>query len=338
MPDYSPSSSPLRVRYQDHCHPHSSPPLFALLPIYARIRVLLRSTCNGTFTITGRSTERDVIAKFIASACESDASPVPSKSSLFISGTPGTGKTALVNSVLSGLEYCQDFKVVTVNCMALNNVDNLWDCLCENIESSTLVRRNRGAKAKGKRLLDRILASQDRRCLIILDELDHIAKSPHALSAIFSFARKHSSSVRIIGIANTHTLPASASLSNDEAANILTLHFGAYPASQLLEVLQACLSPLSNAENSEQLNKFLPIGPLTLLSKKVASQTGDVRTLFEVLQGAIDLAVSSSTPVVENPLEAPVSPVTPNHILAALKAYLPSTNPHSNPIWDIPAS
>ena len=163
MPDYSPSSSPLRVRYQDHCHPHSSPPLFALLPIYACIHVLLRSTCNGTFTITGRSTERDVIAKFIASACESDASPVPSKSSLFISGTPGTGKTALVNSVLSGLEYCQDFKVVTVNCMALNNMDNLWDCLCENIESSTLVRRNRGAKAKGKRLLDRILASQDQR-------------------------------------------------------------------------------------------------------------------------------------------------------------------------------
>ncbi|KAN0091019.1 P-loop containing nucleoside triphosphate hydrolase protein [Tylopilus felleus] len=306
-------------------------PPVALLPIYARIRALLRSTCNGTFTITGRSTERDVIAKFIASACESDASHVPSKSSLFISGTPGTGKTALVNSVLSGLEYCQDLKVVTVNCMALNNVDNLWDCLCENIESSTLVKRNRGAKAKGKRLLDRILASQDRRCLIVLDELDHIAKSPHALSAIFSFARKHSSSVRIIGIANTHTLPASASLSNDEAANVLTLHFGAYPASQLLEVLQARLSPLSNAENSEQLNKFLPIGPLTLLSKKVASQTGDVRTLFEVLRGAIDLAVSSSTPVVENPLEAPVPPVTPNHILAALKAYLPSTNPHSNP-------
>ena len=165
--------------------------------------------------------------------------------------------------------------------------------------------------------------------LIVLDELDHIAKSPHALSAIFSFARKHSS-VRIISIANTHTLPVSASLSNDEAANVLTLHFGAYTASQLLEVLQARLSPLSHADTSEQLNKFLPVGPLTLLSKKVASQTGDVRTLFEVLRGAIDLALSSSTPTVENPLEAPVPPVTPNHILAALKAYLPSTNPHSN--------
>lgn len=110
----------------------------------------------------------------------------------------------------------------------------------------------------------------------------------------------------------------------------MTLHFGAYTASQLLEVLQARLSPLSDVDTSEPLNKFLPIGPLTLLSKKVASQTGDVRTLFEVLRGAIDLALSSSTLAVENPLAAPVPPITPNHILAALKAYLPSTIPHAN--------
>ena len=110
----------------------------------------------------------------------------------------------------------------------------------------------------------------------------------------------------------------------------MTLHFGAYTASQLLQVLQARVSPLSDADNSEQLAKFLPTGPLTLLSKKVASQTGDVRTLFEVLRGAIDLAISSSTPAVENPLETPIPAITPNHILAALKAYLPSTISRSN--------
>lgn len=138
-------------------------PPVALLPIHARVRALLRSTCNGTFTIAGRSAERDVITKFIASAREASCSGEPVKSSLFISGTPGTGKTALVNSVLAELEYCQDLKVVTVNCMALNNVDGLWDCLCENIQNSTLVKRTKGVKAKGKRLLDKILATQERR-------------------------------------------------------------------------------------------------------------------------------------------------------------------------------
>ena len=32
-----------------------------------------------------------------------------------------------------------------------------------------------------------------------------------------------------------------------------------------------------------------------LLTKKVAALTGDVRSLFEVLRGAIDLAVAPST-------------------------------------------
>ena len=87
---------------------------------------------------------------------------------------------------------------------------------------------------------------------------------------------------------------------------------------------------MSDADTSEQLNKFLPTGPLTLLCKKIASQTGDVRTLFEVLRGAIDLAISSSAPLAENPMITPIPAVTPNHILAALKAYLPSTNSNSS--------
>lgn len=134
-------------------------PHVALLPIYARVRALLRSTCNGSFSIAGRAAERDVITNFIASAQQDN----PCRSSLFVSGTPGTGKTALVNSVLAGLECCHDLRVITINCMALNNVDDLWDCLCENVETSTLVKRTKAVKPKGKRLLDKILASQERR-------------------------------------------------------------------------------------------------------------------------------------------------------------------------------
>ena len=65
-----------------------------------------------------------------------------------------------------------------------------------------------------------------------------------------------------------------------------------------------------------------------LLTKKVAALTGDVRSLFEVLRGAIDLAVAPSTTrdsVDENPFNAPKPTVTPQHILAALKAYTPAS-------------
>jgi cell division control protein 6 len=69
-----------------------------------------------------------------------------------------------------------------------------------------------------------------------------------------------------------------------------------------------------------------------LLTKKIAALTGDVRSLFEVLRGAIDLSIAASslsTPsppnANENPFNTPSPSVTPTHILAALKAYTPSS-------------
>jgi len=64
-----------------------------------------------------------------------------------------------------------------------------------------------------------------------------------------------------------------------------------------------------------------------LLTKKVAALMGDVRSLFEVLRGAIDLAAAPSTTRNsgdENPFNAPKATVTLQHILAALKTYTPT--------------
>jgi hypothetical protein len=69
--------------------------------------------------------------------------------------------------------------------------------------------------------------------------------------------------------------------------------------------------------------------PDALIEKGGCAQslTGDIRSLFEVLRGAIDLAVAPSTirnSVDENPFNTPNATVTPQHILAALKAYTPA--------------
>jgi hypothetical protein len=112
----------------------------------------------------------------------------------------------------------------------------------------------------------------------------------------------------------------------------LTLHFASYSSQQLLQVLQARLSPLYDTSECPEVaghaNMFLPTATLTLLTKTIASQTGDVRALFEVLRGAIDLAVTGSkAPVADaNSLATPPPIVRPDHILVALKAYLPSTS------------
>ena len=141
--------------------------------------------------------------------------------------------------------------------------------------------------------------------------------------------------MRLIGIANTHTLTTSATLTPSK--NVQTIHFAPYTATQLQSILQSRLSPLHSTELATEVKKFLPPPALMLLTKKVAALTGDVRSLFEVLRGAIDLAVAPSTTrdsVDENPFNAPKATVTPQHILAALKAYTPAApiSPATNSI------
>ena len=135
--------------------------------------------------------------------------------------------------------------------------------------------------------------------------------------------------MRLIGIANTHTLTTSStSAMLSPSRNVQTIHFAPYTPTQLQNILQSRLSPLHSTELAIEVKKFLPPPTLMLLTKKVAALTGDVRSLFEVLRGAIDLAVAPSTTrdsVDENPFNAPKSTVTPQHILAALKAYTPAS-------------
>jgi len=82
-------------------------------------------------------------------------------------------------------------------------------------------------------------------------------------------------------------------------------------------------------DEDDSVDKLLPVSSLTLLSKKIASMTGDVRCLFEVLRGSIDQAVSSGNKPVD-PMQAPSYSVKPPHILAAFKIHSPSASSTSS--------
>lgn len=127
------------------------------LPIHARARALLRATCNSTASIAGRDSERGLITSFVdsflvAKLNEDDlANPV-----LYISGSPGCGKTALVNTILTGVEvemFENQVNVAMVNCMAMNSLDDVWDRLFEELGGN----RGKGKKGKSCDLVDGLL-------------------------------------------------------------------------------------------------------------------------------------------------------------------------------------
>jgi cell division control protein 6 len=118
--------------------PPPSPPT-SLLPIQARVRALLRSTCNNTSSsIAGRDVERASLLGFLSSFIDGTSIDHDTHTtSMFISGAPGTGKTALVNAIIRDLLAKNDHvKVISINCMALKSVDALWERIIEDLATT----------------------------------------------------------------------------------------------------------------------------------------------------------------------------------------------------------
>lgn len=81
------------------------------------------------------------------------------ETSLFISGSPGTGKTALVNSIIRSLYDDHDqVQVISINCMALQNIDALWKRLIEELGASRQ-RPTRAKRAHGRNAVEALLSS-----------------------------------------------------------------------------------------------------------------------------------------------------------------------------------
>jgi cell division control protein 6 len=115
-----------------------TPPLTPSVPspLHIRTRALLRATCNGSAEIAGRIPQRQFIRNFISEFISSRPITNVTKPVLYISGSPGCGKTALVNSILATFEVElleNNVKLVTINCMALNGLEAVWERMIEEL-------------------------------------------------------------------------------------------------------------------------------------------------------------------------------------------------------------
>jgi cell division control protein 6 len=149
--------------------PPPSPPA-SLLPIQARVRALLRSTCNNTSSsIAGRDLERAALLQFLTSFIDGTSIDHDTHTtSMFISGAPGTGKTALVNAILLDLLAKNDhIKVISINCMALKSVDALWERIIEDLTTTPRRKPTTSKKTNSHSRLKALLSTLNTQWYVI---------------------------------------------------------------------------------------------------------------------------------------------------------------------------
>lgn len=249
------------------------------------------STARQLFTqsgsvkrLVGRDGERHQIQQFISQAIETRTGGCT-----YVSGPPGTGKSALVQEVFQDFESNKSVETSIINCVSLKTANDVYCKLLQDFSSSTST-----GKSDLKRNLTKLFLKQpaDKLRLILLDEIDSLLDTDcEVLYTIFEWAMHKSSSIILVGVANALDL-TDRFLPRLKARGLQPklLPFLPYDASQISTIISNKLRSLLDHDTTTSMD-FVPLmqpAAIQLCAKKIASQTGDLRKAFSLVRRIID--------------------------------------------------
>ncbi|MBN3305465.1 CDC6 protein, partial [Amia calva] len=227
--------------------------------------------------LLSRDHESGVIRDFL-----SDRVQGRNPGSLYISGAPGTGKTACLNRILQDCqEELQDAQCIFINCMTLRSSQGIFPLLAERL----------GSRLQGRdceRQLQKTLTGPGPMVLLVLDEMDQLdSKAQDVLYTIFEWPWLSSSRLCLIGIANAldltdRILPR---LQSRPRCRPLLLNFPPYSRQELAAIVQARLSTVSG-------EPVLDGAAVQFCARKVSAVSGDARKALDICRRAVEMVES----------------------------------------------
>ncbi|MCJ1471843.1 AAA ATPase [Lambiella insularis] len=259
--------------------------------IYSSARQLfVRSADPGR--LVGREAERAEVQAFLEAGIASKSGRC-----MYVSGPPGTGKSALIGDVCGSIKSIEHVRSSYINCMSVRTSADIYRKLTEDFaqkEESLDIESLADLKSL---LLPRKKKTSDNVFVVVLDEIDHLLTLDlEVLYTLFEWSLTQSSRLVLIGIANALDL-TDRFLPRLKARNLKPqlLPFLPYTVPQIVSVISVKLkSTLSQATASSDYTPFVVPAAIQFCSKKVASQTGDLRKAFDIVRRAIDLVESET--------------------------------------------
>jgi origin recognition complex subunit 1 len=275
---------------------------------------------------------------------------------IYISGTPGTGKTATVREVIASLERAvvdnelDDFIFVEVNGMKLTDPNQAYTLLWEAL------RNQRVSPAQALGLLERELNNPSPRrvpCVVLMDELDQmVTKNQGIMYNFFHWPSLRHSKLIVLAVANTMDLPE-RTLSNKISSRIGKMHLcivysihGLMDTAKLLTGLTRITFP---GYTHEQLMKIIrarlggTVGNLIeddaiqFASRKIAAVSGDARRALDICRRAVEIAET------DNMTNSHVNQVSPPRVKVSITTIMQAiqeatSNPITTHIRSLPSA
>lgn len=234
--------------------------------------------------LIGRDAEREQLSHFM-SRCSS-ASP---GGCLYVSGAPGTGKSAMVTEMAREFsQHNEGVRSAYINCMSIKSSRDLYTTLLAELGLDGDV-----TEANAISMLQQAFCAKSESSTVYqvtLDEIDHIlTMGLESLYRVFEWSLSSSSRLALIGIANALDL-TDRFLPRLKSKNLKPelLPFLPYTAAQVKNIIMTRLKSLM-PPGKDGYVPFIHPAAIELCSRKVSSQTGDLRKAFEICRRALDL-------------------------------------------------
>ncbi|OQV17809.1 putative Cell division control protein 6-like protein [Hypsibius exemplaris] len=228
--------------------------------------------------LVGREKEIQFMEDVIAEHMKSETS-----GSLYISGTPGTGKTACVDYVFRKHKG----KKCLINCFAVEDCrtiySQIWSELRGGNDGGLPLTPSRNQRELLK--LEGMLQEERDIKLIVLDEIDQLrTKDSTLLDRIFGWPTLPKFHVIVIGVSNGLDLTTKLSL-RSAVKTPKKLHFTPYSAEQVTAI---------TAKSIHKEGISVHPTAVALCSKRVANRSGDIRMAFSIVKRSVIAAESPS--------------------------------------------
>ncbi|XP_016057737.1 PREDICTED: cell division control protein 6 homolog isoform X2 [Miniopterus natalensis] len=231
--------------------------------------------------LPAREKEMDIIRNFLREhICGKKAG------SLYLSGAPGTGKTACLSRILQDLKELKGFKTIMLNCMSLRSAQAVFPAIAQEICQEGVSRP--AGKDMMRKLENHLTAEKGPMIVLVLDEMDQLdSKGQDVLYTLFEWPWLSNSRLVLIGIANTldltdRILPR---LQARDKCKPQLLNFPPYTKNQIATILQDRLNQVSR-------DQILDNAAIQFCARKVSAVSGDVRKALDVCRRAIEIVES----------------------------------------------
>lgn len=255
--------------------------------VYSCARQLFTRSANPG-RLVNREGERAELQTFIEEGIKLKAGRC-----MYVSGPPGTGKSALVSEVCQDIQAKEGVKTLYINCMSAKCAEDVYGKLVREFDEYDDEAGDCDRMEHLQEMLLPKINTPDHVYVVTLDEMDHLlALDIEIVYTLFQWSLHRSSRLILIGIANALDL-TDRFLPRLKARNLKPqlLPFLPYTAPQIASIITTKLRSLSLTDPTTPAD-YLPFfhpAAVQLCSRKAASQSGDLRKAFDIICGAIDL-------------------------------------------------